>query len=340
MLQEFSNRISSRTNLTREESFAAAEEILQGGHDENAVARFLVALSEKGETADELAGFASALMKNVIRVEAPPNAVDLCGTGGSGLQRFNVSTAAAFVVAACGVPVAKHGNKGSRQSDGSFDLIEQLGLPVQLPPEVARDALKETGLAFLFARAYHPIMKNVVGARKKAGRRTIFNLVGPLCNPAGVSVQVIGTADKAKLGELARAIQLLGRRRALVVRGEPGIDEFSVSGTSEVIEVSPTSLRRFEWNPKLCGINVISYDSLLGEVGKENQPAFLNLIAGRASQNIQDIVALNAGAVLYAADRAKSIEEGHTSARACIVDGRMRGKFEEYKRFVLARCKG
>jgi anthranilate phosphoribosyltransferase len=265
--------------------------------------------------------------------------VDLCGTGGSGLQRFNVSTAAAFVVAACGVPVAKHGNKGSRQPDGSFDLIEALGLPVQLPPEVARDAMKEVGLAFLFARAFHPIMKNVVGARKKAGRRTIFNLVGPLCNPAGVSLQVVGTADKTKLEELARALQLLGRRRAIIVRGEPGIDEFSISGLSAVFEVTPTSARRFEVAPTACGIKPISYDSLLADVGQDNKQAFLNLVAGRAPRNIQDIVALNAGAVLYVADQATSIDQGYIQAKNCLADGRMRRKFEEYKDFVLAHCK-
>lgn len=335
MIPELLTQLKRRQDLTRQEAGTAAQAILSGSFDEDTIAAFLVALAEKGETALELTGFASALMKHVVRVEAPPGAVDLCGTGGSGLARFNVSTAAAFVVAACGVPVAKHGNKGSRKPDGSFDLIEQLGLPVQLSPEVARDAIRETGLAFLFARAYHPIVKNVVGARKKAGRRTIFNLVGPLCNPAGVSLQVIGTADATKLDALAQALQLLGRKRALVVRGEPGIDEFSTSGPSEAVEVTPDSMRHVPLNPQDCGIEPIAYDSLLAEVGEDNAKTFLALLDGQASRHVEDIVALNAGAVLYVAGKAASIPDGCARARACIRDGRMKTTFERYKRFVL-----
>lgn len=334
MIPEQLTKLKQRQDLSRDEAGAAAQAILSGSFDEDTIAAFLVALAEKGETAQELTGFTSTLMKHVVRVDAPSDAVDLCGTGGSGLPRFNVSTAAAFIVAACGLPVAKHGNKGSRNPDGSFDLIEQLGLPIQLSPELAHAAIRETGLAFLFARAYHPIMKNVVGARKKAGRRTIFNLVGPLCNPASVSMQVIGTADATKLDALAQALQLLGKKRALVVRGDPGIDEFSTSGPSEAVEVTPQSIRRFAVSPQECGIEPVPYDALLSEVGDDNAKTFLALLDGRASTHVEDIVALNAGAVLYVAGKAASIPDGCTRARACIRDGRMKDIFEKYKRFV------
>jgi anthranilate phosphoribosyltransferase len=334
MLTDLIPKLARRQDLTRDEAGAAADAILEGKQDEDTVARFLVALAEKGEIADEIAGFASALMRRAVRVEAPPDAVDLCGTGGSGLPRFNVSTAAAFAVAACGVPVAKHGNKGSRQPDGSFDLIENLGLPVELSPAQAAEALRNVGLAFLFARAYHPIMKNVVGARKKAGRRTIFNLVGPLCNPAGVSVQVIGTADRAKLEELGKALQILGRRRAVVVRGEPGIDEFSISGASEALEVTPGGLRRFRLLPEECGITPCAYDSLLAGRGPENAGAFRDLLEGKAPESLREIVALNAGAVLYVAGRVSSIADGCQEARRCMSDGRLKRKYDDYSRFV------
>jgi len=338
MLTDLAAKIQRRENLTRQESVSAAEAILAGGHDEDAIAQFLVALAEKGETADEIAGFASALMTRAVRVEAPAGAVDLCGTGGSGLPRFNVSTAAAFVVAACGLPVAKHGNKGSRQPDGSFDLIEALGLPVQLAPEVAGNALREVGLAFLFARAYHPIMKNVVGARKKAGRRTIFNLVGPLCNPSGVSLQVIGTADATKLDALSQALRMLGRERALVVRGEPGIDEFSISGASEVVEITRDSVRRFRLTPEECGVRTVAYNNLPSGLAPENARSFHSLLEGKAPEPVRSIVALNAGAVLYAAGRARAISNGYRQALECIADGRMKRKFEEYRRFVAGRA--
>lgn len=338
MLATLHSAIRDGRHLTRDEAIAAAETILEGGHDEEAVAQFLVALAEKGETAEEIAGFASALMARAIRIEAPEGAVDLCGTGGSGLPRFNVSTAAAFVVAACGVPVAKHGNKGSRQPDGSFDLIESLGLPVALPPEVAREALANVGLAFLFARAYHPIMKNVVGARKRAGRRTIFNLVGPLCNPAGVKVQVIGTAQARNLPVLAEALQMLGRRRALVVRGDPGIDELSVSGPSDLIEVGGDSIRPSKLLPTDVGINPSPYETLPLGLASGNAGVFFELLDKHTPPNLVDLVALNAGAVLYIAGRAPSIRDGCAQARQCLVDGRARSKWEEYRRFVNARC--
>jgi anthranilate phosphoribosyltransferase len=334
MLRKLEVTIKDGKHLSREQAVAAAESILNGSHSEDVVAQFLVALAEKGETADEIAGFASALLKRAVRIEAPPGAVDLCGTGGSGLPRFNVSTAAAFLVAACGVPVAKHGNKGSREPNGSFDLIEALGLPVELSPALARECLEKVGLAFLFARAYHPIMKHVVGARKKAGRRTIFNLVGPLCNPAGVTMQVIGTADRAKLEPIARALQMLGRKRALVVRGDPGIDEFSTAGVTDMWETTPGAIRHLSLTPEECGITRVSYDQVAGGNGAVNARVFHQMLDGRAPQSVQDMVALSAGGVLYVAERVRTIAEGCARAKRCIAEGGLRRKFEEYRRLV------
>jgi anthranilate phosphoribosyltransferase len=176
-----------------------------------------------------------------------------------------------------------------------------------------------------------------VGARKKAGRRTVFNLVGPLCNPAAVGVQVIGTADLSKKDELARALQLMGRRRALVVRGEPGIDEFSISGGSDVVEITPHRLRSFRLSPEECGISLEPYANLPSGLAPANAKSFCELLEGAAAASIRDLVALNAGAVLYVAGRAQSIKEGYIQAKLCVVDGRMKQKFDEYKRFVGER---
>lgn len=312
---------------------AVAKSMFDDAMDDEVIARFLVALAEKGETASEIAGFATELLRRAVPVEAPPGAVDLCGTGGSDLPRFNVSTAAAFVVAACGVIVAKHGNRGSRRPNGSFDLLEQLGVPVELPSAMISQCLTQVGLAFVYARAYHPVMQRVVEARRIANRRTIFNLVGPLSNPAQVSLQIVGTADPRRLQVLAQALQILGRRRALVVCGEPGVDEFSVSGRSIVLEIRQGSIRVQEFQPEDIGIKPVDYAFLPTGDSRENAEVFTALLDDQAPDAISAMVALNAGAVLYLAGKETTIKNGYLQARKAIAEGKMKQKFEELRSF-------
>ena len=334
MLCKTIERLRKGSALSFDESKTLANAIFAVEDDARTVADLLIALADKGETGDEIAGFASALLDRVDAVAAPAVAADLCGTGGSGLSRFNVSTAAAFVAAACGVPVAKHGNKGSRCANGSFDLLEALDLPIDLSPSDSSDALRATGLAFLYARQYHPVMKKVAVARKLASRRTIFNLVGPLANPAGVRFQIIGTADTSRIDALAAAVQILGRARVLIVSGEPGIDEFSISGQSTVCDITQDSIRTFSCAPNDFGISPVDYDTVPSGLAESNAKIFLELLDGRADVSITDMVALNAGAVLYATGRVESILKGFELAKTAITDGSTKRKYDEYSSYV------
>ena len=334
MLNNTIERLRSGNSLSFEEAYLVADYIFSHENDDATVANLLVALADKGETGDEIAGFTSSLLDRAHAVETPLGTADLCGTGGSGLSRFNVSTAAAFVAAACGVPIAKHGNKGSRSANGSFDLLEALGLPIDLPPEVAVESLRATGLAFLYARQYHPIMKKVAEARKQAARRTIFNLAGPLANPADVQFQLIGTADVSQFEALADAVRILGRTKVLVVNGQPGIDELSISGRTTVCEITHDATRTFSLEPSDFGIIPVAYDMIPSGLAESNVKVFRDLINGRADTSITDMVALNAGAVLYAADRTESIIKGYGLAKAAIADGSTKRKYEEYASFI------
>lgn len=334
MIGEHLDKIRDGENLSSPEATEAARSILDGSEDDQTIAQFLVALAEKGETGEEIAGFAGELLRQATPVDAPTGAVDLCGTGGGDLPRFNVSTAAAFVVASCGVVVAKHGNRGSRRPNGSFDLLEKLGIPVELPPELVEESLREVGIGFIFARAYHPVMKRVANARQVAGRRTIFNLVGPLANPARVSCQLVGTADVSKTRVLAEALQLLKKERALVVYGEPGVDEFSVSGISSMLEVRPEGIDEKQFTPTEAGITLCDYESLPTGDCEENAEVFRLLLNDEAPEGIRKMVALNSGAVLYLTGAAESIEGGFHRAEAAITDGLFKQKFVEMTSFL------
>jgi anthranilate phosphoribosyltransferase len=338
MLDRCLAQIVQGRDLSREQAGNAARMMFGDNLDNTTIAEFLVALAEKGESATEIAAFASVLLENTVSFASPQGAVDLCGTGGSGYSRFNVSTAAAFVAAACGVPIIKHGNKGSRQPNGSFDLLEALGLPIEVPPEIAQEALEKTGLAFLYARQYHPIMKHVAPARKLANRRTIFNLIGPLSNPANIDFQVIGTADPARVQVLAEALKLLGRKRALVVTGEPGIDELSVSGISKLLDVTATEITDFSVLPETVGIERVNYEEIPSGQAPYNAGLFHELLENAGPASLKSMVALNTGAVLYVAGRVRSIPEGCKQANAAMVDGRMKAVFETYRDFMLNAC--
>ena len=334
MLHEIIKRLQKGDDLSFDEAKTLASVLFAAEDSDVAVAEVLIALADKGETGDEIAGFASALLARTHAVTAPANAADLCGTGGSGLSRFNVSTAAAFAAAACDVPIAKHGNKGSRCANGSFDLLEALGLPVDLSPKDSCAALHATGLAFLYARQYHPVMKKVVAARKQAGRRTIFNLAGPLANPADVHFQIIGTDEVSRLNSLATAVRILGKTKVLIVSGEPGIDELSISGETTVCEITQNSTRTFSVKPEDFGITPVAYDMIPSGLAKSNAQIFLDMLDDQADINITNMVALNAGAVLCVTNRTESIPDGFAIAKAAIVDGRMKRKYEEYSSYV------
>ncbi|MFM9059858.1 MAG: anthranilate phosphoribosyltransferase [Planctomycetaceae bacterium] len=288
------------------------EGVLAGTVPLDAFGRWLVTLADSGETAAEVAGVAAALRDRMLRLPAPPQSpvADTCGTGGDGSGSFNVSTAAALVVAAAGQPVAKHGNRAVSSRTGSADVLERLGVRIDAPAAVAAACLRDLGICFCLAPTHHPAMARVGPLRRALGRPTVFNLVGPLCNPAGAGVQVIGVGRAAAREPVAEAARLLGARRALVVTGHLGadervFDEVSLFGPTDVIDVSAAGVRRFRWTPKDFGLVTLPPARLadLEVDGPESSAtAIRGVLAGEPGPR-RDVVVLNAAAVLWAAGR-------------------------------------
>ena len=297
----------------------------------------LVALAERGETPTELAALVSGLLARAALMAPAPRCLDVCGTGGSGLTRFNVSTTAAFILAAAGIPVAKHGNRGSQRVNGSFDLLDQLGVTYALPAAALARLLAETGVCFLFARAVHPAVATVAPYRKAAGRRTVFNLAGPLANPCRPVRQVIGVTNAASALLVAGALERLGSERACVVWGEPGIDEFSVTGDSTWLQVGGGSTRRGTLpalHRDLC------HEELPGGDANENALIFQRLLVGDERGPLRDMVALNAGvAIDLWHDRAPDLGgPGYRQALSLLASGAVQQRFVQH--VELARTLG
>jgi len=293
------------------------DSVLDGGVDLDAFGRWLVALADRGESAVEIAGVAAALRGRMLPVPVPEGLVvaDTCGTGGDGSGSFNVSTAAAVVVAAAGQPVAKHGNRAISSLTGSADVLERLGVRIDGGAATAARCLSETGLCFCLAPAHHPAMARVGPLRRGLGRPTVFNLVGPLCNPAGATVQVIGVGRAAAREPLAEAARLLGARRTLVVSGHVGaetaraFDEVSLFGPTDVIDVAPSGTTRFRWTPEDFGLATLPAARLAelevdGPAG--SAAAIRGVLAGEPGPR-RDVVVLNAAAVLWAAGKAADL---------------------------------
>jgi len=301
--------------MTAAEVQSLVEAVLAGEADLDAFGRWLMALAEAGETAVEVAGVAAALRRRMLPLDAglpPPTVVaDTCGTGGDGSATFNISTAAAIVVAAAGQPVAKHGNRAVSSRTGSADVLAELGVRIDTTPEIEARCLREAGLCFCLAPAHHPAMARVGPLRRSLGRPTVFNLVGPLCNPAGAAVQVIGVGRPAAREPMAEAARLLGIHRAVIVSGEVpaagaaarAFDEISLFGPTDVIDVLPAGLRRSRWTPAEFGLATAAAERLeeLTVSGPaESAAAIRGVLAGEAGPR-RDVVVLNAAATLWAA---------------------------------------
>ncbi|MCV2402255.1 anthranilate phosphoribosyltransferase [Marinomonas sp. C2222] len=306
------------------------ENMLSGKLSDEEIAESIISLREKGETSDDIYNYVGCINKHAKPISTSEELLDVCGTGGSGLSRFNVSTASAFVISALGVPVIKHGNRGSRRPNGSFDLLEGLGIGIEQSPEQIKATIKQTNLGFVFAKHYHPSLKSVANGRKLAGGRSIFNLAGPLSNPAQITYQVIGTADQSKAEALAKACIKLGRKRAVVVYGEPGIDEVSISGVSHIYECSEGQIKYYKITPEEFGISPVKYDDIPGGYVEANKAIFIKLLNGSAEQSIIDMVAINSGIALYISGQSSSIKGGYDSAKACILSGKMKAQFNTY----------
>ena len=321
----------SGRDLTEAKASACLRAILEGGVPDRDIADLLIALSEKGETADEIVGFCRVLEDNAVNLRLPTECIDVCGTGGSGLNRFNVSTAVAFVLASDGIRVAKHGNRGSRRPNGSFDLLDALDCPFEIPVDQIEILFEETGLCFLYARQFHPLMKAVVGARRLADRRTIFNMAAPLCNPARPACQVVGTPTRDNAEVLAETLRRLGRQRSIVVSGAPGVDEVSVSGETALLDISQDALSQMSLSPSDLGIEPIEYTSIPGGDAEVNATIFYSLFETGEPVSIAQLVSASAGVAMYCADHVRSIEEGYTRSYGLLKDGSAFRKFQDFR---------
>jgi anthranilate phosphoribosyltransferase len=311
--------VEGRT-LSFDEARLAIGSVMDGEATPAQLAGLLVALRMRGETVDELAGFAAAMRERALRVEAPAGAIDVVGTGGDGSRTFNISTAAALVVAAAGVPVAKHGNRAITSAAGSADVLDALGVRIDHDPASAAAALRELGFAFLFAPAYHPAMRHAMPTRRELGLRTAFNLLGPLTNPAGVGRLVVGAGDPATAPKLAEVLRRLGVERASVVHGD-GVDELPLDGSGVVYEVTPEGVERRVVDPLSLGLGRAPTAALAGGSPAENAALVEAVLRGGDGVR-RDVVLLNAAAALVVAGRAATLEAGIALAAEAIDDGR------------------
>ncbi len=320
-MQSVLGRLLDGHDLTREDARGAMDTIMSGEATPAQIGGFLVALRLKGETADEIAGCAEAMRAHVLPVRPRrDDLVDTAGTGGDGGRTFNISTAAALVAAAAGSGVAKHGNRAVSSASGSADVLEALGFTLDLPPERIAQSIDELGFGFLFAPTHHPAMKHAAPVRKELAARTVFNVLGPLTNPAGARAQVVGVYSPDLVRTLAEVLAALGARRAFVVHGASGIDELSPAGPNLVCEVVDGGVREREIDPLELGVPRCAPEELRGGSPEENAQAIRDVFAG-ANGGRRDAILLNAAGAIAAGGHAEDLREGLDLARAAVDSG-------------------
>jgi anthranilate phosphoribosyltransferase len=321
ILTEAIDALASRRDLTSERAAAVLAEIMEGNASEVQTAAVLIALRTKGETVDELVGLATTMRRLATPVRTGrDDLIDTAGTGG-GRPTFNVSTTAALIAAGAGCAVAKHGNRSATGLSGSADVLEALGVRIDLGPEEVARCIVEAGFGFMFAPAHHGATRFVVPVRKELAVRTIFNFLGPLTNPAGATRQVIGVSDPAFLDTIAGALARLGARKALVVSSADGLDEMSTSGTTRVVEVDGPELRSYEVSPEDVALPRARPEEIAGGTPDVNAATTRAILEGERGPR-RDLAVLNAGAAIYVAGRAESLEAGVREAEAAVDDGR------------------
>jgi anthranilate phosphoribosyltransferase len=316
------NRLLGHQDLSLVEAHEVMIRIMSGEFNDAQIAAFLVALRAKGETPSEIAGFAQAMREKMIKVPITVDAIDMCGTGGDAKGTFNISTVASFVVAGAGVPVAKHGNRSITSSSGSADVLGALGVDINLPPEKAAKAVEKVGLGFMFAPALHPAMKYVMPARNALSIRTVFNILGPLSNPAGAQRQLLGIFDGTLTEIMAEVLQKLGSKQALLVHGEDGLDELTITTSSKVSHLLETGVvKSFIINPRGLGLPHAQLADLQGGTPEENASMTLAILKGEPGPK-RDVVMLNAAAGLLVGGAAADFKEGIRLAGESLDSGR------------------
>lgn len=331
MIEEAIYRLSKKENLSEELLRGSFVEIIEEKASPVQISAFLMGLSMKGETEEEILATVKLFRDYAIKIKSPHGTIDIVGTGGDRSGTFNVSTATSFVVAGAGVPVAKHGNRSASSQCGSIDVLEELGVKVDMPPHVAERCLFECGLTVLFAPLYHPAMKRVVPIRKELKIRTIFNILGPMLNPAGVKRLLIGVFTKEYMEIIARVMSRLGAEDVMVVHSEEGLDEISISGKTYIVRAKGNNIETKTFTPEDAGLSRSSLNQIKGADKSENARIILEILKGNKGATT-DIVLLNAASSLQVAGKTESLSEGIKIARQSIDSGEAYNKLEELRK--------
>ncbi len=334
MIKNAIAKLVNGEDLTFEESYFTMRQIMSGEADQAQIAGFLVGLRMKGETPHEIAGCAKAMIEKAVKIDFnDENLIDTCGTGGDEVGTFNISTASAIVASACGAKVAKHGNRAVSSKCGSADVLKELGVNIELSPQEAKKCLEEIGIAFIYAPLYHTAMKYAGPVRQALGIRTVFNILGPLTNPAQAKRQIIGVFSESLTEKIALVLKELGTKHALVVHGAGGIDEISISGHTKVSELKNGKVKTYEINPEDFGFKKWDLNLVLGADAKTNAEIIKKIFDGEKGPQ-RDIVLLNSGAAIYISGLADSIQDGIKMAREAIDSGKAKKKLEELIRIT------
>lgn len=322
-------RLIEGQSLNRQEARGIMEAIMSGESTPAQIGGLLTALRIKGETVEEITGFAEAMRMHASRLNTETRQLlDTCGTGGSGIHKFNISTTSAIVAASVSVRVAKHGNRSASGRAGSADVLESLGVNIQLSAEQAKRCLDDIGICFLFAQLYHPSMRHAAAPRKELGVRTVFNMLGPLTNPAGADRQVLGIYDRNKTETIARVLRELGSKRALVVTSAEGLDEISISSSTRVSELKNGEVVTYELTPEQLGLRTYNLTEMMGGDPGTNADIIRRVLQGEQGA-YRDVVLANAGACIYVSGLADSIREGVVIAAESIDSGKAYSKLEQ-----------
>jgi anthranilate phosphoribosyltransferase len=327
-------KVATGASLTREEAATAFDRMMSGEATPSQMGGLLMALRVRGETVDEITGAVTVMRAKMLGVKAPPNAIDVVGTGGDASGSYNISTCAAFIVAGCDVPVAKHGNRALSSKSGAADVLQALGVKIDISGDEVARCIAEAGIGFMFAPAHHPAMKNVGPTRVELGTRTIFNLLGPLSNPASVKRQMIGTFSKHWVEPMAQVLKNLGSESIWVVHGSDGLDEITTSGPTSVAALENGKILTFEVTPEDAGLKRSKPEALKGGDAEANAKALLDVLKGKPSP-FRDVAILNAAAALIVAGKAKALKEGAALAAKSIDSGEAEGRLD---RLIAVSC--
>lgn len=332
MIREAIIKLASKQNLTYQEAEAVMNEIMDGRTSQVQTAAYLTALAQKGETIDEITASAAGMRAHCVKLLHDMDVLEIVGTGGDGANSFNISTTAALVTAAGGVPVAKHGNRAASSKSGAADVLEALGVDISIPPERSTEILKRIGICFLYAQNYHIAMKYVAPVRKELAIRTVFNILGPLTNPAGANMELMGVYEEALVEPLAQVMGKLGVRRGMVVYGRDKLDEISMSAPTAVCEIRDGWFQSYELTPEQFGYERCGKAELTGGTPEENACITRRILEGQERGAKRQAVCLNAGAALYIGGKAQAIAEGVKLAEELIDSGAAAKKLEEFIR--------